>query len=120
MRVPTWRNDSSPTRYSLHLATTDGTRTAVSDFDLQGADELLPRMISQCSASPSTFSDVSDSHPQASDIAYSASQGWFEGYADGTYRPDTVISASQIRTVVNRAVPQGSTRGGHGHIPTCR
>lgn len=56
------------------------------------------------------FSDVPESHPRSSDIAYAVAQGWFVGYDDGTFRPDQVMPHHQIVTVVKRAFPEGSTR----------
>ena len=38
-----------------------------------------------------TFSDVPDDHPQAADIAYAVEKGWFQGYDDGTFRPDNTL-----------------------------
>ena len=56
------------------------------------------------------FDDVAESHPQNGDIAYAVEQGWFQGYPDGTFRPDRTITSTQIATVVRRAFPAGSTR----------
>ena len=56
------------------------------------------------------FDDVAESHPQSGDIAYAVEQGWFQGYPDGTFRPDRTITPTQIATVVSRAFPAGSTR----------
>ena len=56
------------------------------------------------------FGDVAESHPQNQDIAYAVEQGWFQGYPDGTFRPDRTITPIQIATVVSRAFPSGSTR----------
>ena len=56
------------------------------------------------------FDDVAESHPQSGDIAYAVEQGWFQGYPDGTFRPDRTITPTQIATVASRAFPAGSTR----------
>ena len=56
------------------------------------------------------FDDVAESHPQNRDVAYAVGQGWFQGYPDGTFRPDRTITSNQIATVVGRAFPAGSTR----------
>jgi len=58
----------------------------------------------------SRFSDVPDHHRQAADIEYAAAQGWFQGYEDGTFRPDRMISAKNALKVLNRAFPDGVTR----------
>ena len=56
------------------------------------------------------FDDVAESHPQNRDIAYAVEQGWFQGYPDGTFRPDRTITPNQIARVVSRAFPAGSRR----------
>ena len=56
------------------------------------------------------FDDVAESHPQSGDIAYAVEQGWFQGYPDGTFRPDRTITPTQIATVISRSFPAGSTR----------
>ena len=56
------------------------------------------------------FDDVAESHPQSGDIAYAVEQGWFQGYPDGTFRPDRTITPNQIATVASRSFPAGSTR----------
>ena len=61
-------------------------------------------------AASASFDDVADNHPQRSDIEYAVAQGWFQGYGDGTFKPDRAITQSQIVTVIGRAFPAGSTR----------
>lgn len=61
-------------------------------------------------AAPAGFADVPDAHPQNRDIAYAVEQSWFQGYPDGSFRPDRVITVRQITTVLTRAFPAGSTR----------
>ena len=56
------------------------------------------------------FSDVPQSSPQQANIIYACQQEWFEGYPDGTFRPDQGVSQEQIAAVINRAFPTGSTR----------
>ena len=56
------------------------------------------------------FDDVAESHPQSGDIAYAVEQGWFQGYPDGTFRPDRTITPTQIAVVASRSFPAGSTR----------
>ena len=58
----------------------------------------------------SRFSDVPDHHPQVSDIEYAVDQGWFQGYPDGTFRPDRKLTADQAATVIGRAFPDGISR----------
>ena len=61
-------------------------------------------------AAPARFPDVPATHPQNEDIAYAVEQSWFQGYPDDTFRPDRVITATQITTVLQRAFPTASTR----------
>ena len=61
-------------------------------------------------AASSSFSDVASDHPQLGDIEYAVAQGWFQGYGDGTFKPDRAITQKQITTVIGRAFPEGSTR----------
>ena len=61
-------------------------------------------------AAPARFPDVPATHPQNEDIAYAVEQSWFQGYPDDTFRPDQVITATQITTVLQRAFPTASTR----------
>lgn len=75
-------------------------------------------------ATSGRFIDVEPDHPRYADIEYAASEGWFEGYDDGTFKPDTVIPEHQIATVVARVFPEGATRadmatflrGGHERL----
>ena len=57
-----------------------------------------------------TFSDVPDDHPQAADIAYAVEKGWFQGYGDGTFRPDNTLIDDHVVIVFRRAFPVGVTR----------
>ncbi len=61
-------------------------------------------------AASSSFSDVANNHPQRDDIEHAVEQGWFQGYGDGTFKPDRAITQKQIVTVIGRAFPEGSTR----------
>ncbi len=61
-------------------------------------------------ATPARFPDVPATHPRNEDIAYAVEQSWFQGYPDGAFRPDQIITATQITTVLQRAFPTASTR----------
>ena len=61
-------------------------------------------------AASSSFSDVASDHPQLGDIEYAVAQGWFQGYGDGTFKPDRAVTQKQITTVIGRAFPEGLTR----------
>ena len=58
----------------------------------------------------SSFSDVASDHPQRGDIEHAVDRGWFQGYVDGTFKPDRPINQSQIAKVLSRAFRTGSTR----------
>ena len=61
--------------------------------------------------SQTPFSDVDETHPRHSDIAYAAAQGWFQGYPDGAFQPDRPITPEQTARIIERAQP-GLTRSG--------
>ena len=50
-------------------------------------------------------------HPRKLDIDYAAERGWFEGFEDGTFRPDQVVSSSQIAALVGRVFAEVSEEG---------
>ena len=56
------------------------------------------------------FSDVPANNPHRDNINYVASQKWFVGYRDGTYKPDQNISPSEMTRVLWRAFDKGLTR----------
>ena len=56
------------------------------------------------------FSDVSEDHPRRADIDFVADRGAFQGYSDGTFRPERNITPEQMTTVLGRAFPGGMTR----------
>ncbi len=60
--------------------------------------------------SPSGFADVPDDHDYRDEIVNVAEEGWFEGYPDGTFRPDQTVTAPQIAKVLQRVFSSGSTR----------
>ena len=58
----------------------------------------------------SSFTDVRSDDPRQGDIIHVATQGWFRGYPDGSFRPDRPITEQQLARVIRRAHP-GLTRG---------
>ena len=70
------------------------------------------------------FRDLGDVHPNYDDIQFAVEQGWFQGYDDGTFRPDRVVPEHQMTRVIKRAFPDGATRadlatfmrGGHERL----
>lgn len=60
---------------------------------------------------PDGFPDVPDDHPRKADIEYAVERGWFQGYGNGTFQPDRIITPSQIAIVVSRVFAQISEEG---------
>lgn len=50
------------------------------------------------------FSDVPANHWASSTIAYAASQGWVNGYGDGTFVPDRTITRAALVSITNRVL----------------
>ena len=50
------------------------------------------------------FPDVSAAHVNYDYIGYAASQGWANGYTDGTFKPNQVISRAEIAVMTNRVL----------------
>ena len=48
-----------------------------------------------------SFNDVASSHWALSYIATAASKGWIEGYGDGSFRPDDMITRAECVSIVN-------------------
>ena len=56
------------------------------------------------------FRDLGAVHPNYDDIQFAVDKGWFQGYDDGTFRSDRVVSDDHLSRVMRRAFPQGATR----------
>lgn len=57
------------------------------------------------------FSDVPEDHPNREAIEWSREVDAFQGYQDGTFRPDQKITAEQATIVFGRVYPDGVSRG---------
>lgn len=57
------------------------------------------------------FSDVPPDHPRKADIDYAVARGWFQGYEDRTFKPDRLISASEIAALTGRVFGEVSEEG---------
>lgn len=57
------------------------------------------------------FSDVPDDHPRKADIDYAVERGWFQGYDDGTFKPDQTVAAAEITTLASRVFGAVSEAG---------
>ena len=56
------------------------------------------------------FPDVPADHPHRDAIQWSQQVGAFQGYEDGTFKPDVKITADQATIVFGRVYPNGVTR----------
>lgn len=57
------------------------------------------------------FSDIPDDHPRKADIDYAVERGWFQGYDDGTFKPDQTVSADEITALARRVFDAVSEEG---------
>ena len=48
------------------------------------------------------YPDVNGSYWAVKDISFATSEKWLNGYADGSFKPDTNITRAEVVTVVNR------------------
>ena len=53
-------------------------------------------------ANTTKYPDVSGSYWAVKDISYATNAKWLNGYADGSFKPDTNITRAEVVTVVNR------------------
>ena len=58
-----------------------------------------------------SYSDVDNGHWAARAIAVCASNGWVQGYEDGTFRPDQPITRAEAMTIINRMLGRGVSKG---------
>jgi hypothetical protein len=63
---------------------------------------ILAVSFSNKAAVNKSFTDVSNTHWAYSSIATSAEYGWVNGYPDGTFKPDKIITRAESATIVNR------------------
>ncbi|MGM9615053.1 MAG: S-layer homology domain-containing protein, partial [Oscillospiraceae bacterium] len=62
------------------------------------------------SSSSSSFSDVSATHWAKNAIFAAASQGWVNGYEDGTFRPNNKITRAEAVVVMNRVLGRSADK----------
>lgn len=53
-------------------------------------------------ANTTKYTDVNGSYWAVKDISYATNEKWINGYADGSFKPDTNITRAEVVTVVNR------------------
>lgn len=54
-------------------------------------------------ANTTKYTDIDGKHWAVKDISFGKSIGWLNGYADGTFRPDSNITRAEVVTVINHA-----------------
>ena len=64
---------------------------------------ICARFDTGVSSGSRTFSDISG-HWAEKYIERAAELGWIQGFADGTFRPDTYITRAQAMTMINRVL----------------
>ena len=64
---------------------------------------ICARFDTGVSSGSRTFSDISG-HCAEKYIERAAELGWIQGFADGTFRPDTYITRAQAMTMINRVL----------------
>ena len=65
----------------------------------------------------SAFNDVTDNHPASAEITAAHQVGVFQGYGDGTFRPDGKLTRGQAELVVHRMLTwQGTDDDGNFEI----
>ena len=65
----------------------------------------------------SAFNDVDDSHPASAEITAAHQVGVFQGYGDGTFRPDDKLTRGQAELVIHRMLTwQGTDDDGNFEI----
>ena len=65
----------------------------------------------------SAFNDVADSHPASAEITAAHQVGVFQGYGDGTFRPDGKLTRGQAELVIHRMLTwQGTDDDGNFEI----
>ena len=56
------------------------------------------------------FPDVAAGHVNYNSIGYAASKGWANGYTDGNFRPNQVISRAEIAVMTNRVLVRSADK----------
>lgn len=74
-----------------------------------GLSAVAPAASAQ--TAPPGFSDVADDHPRKADIDYAVARGWFQGYEDGTFKPDRIVTAADIAALTGRVFGEVSEEG---------
>ncbi len=49
------------------------------------------------------YNDLSNNYWAVKNISYATSEKWLNGYSDGSFRPDIVVTRAEVVTIINRA-----------------
>ena len=49
------------------------------------------------------YNDLSNNYWAIKNISYATSEKWLNGYSDGSFRPDIVVTRAEVVTIINRA-----------------
>ena len=85
-------------------------RADLAAFIRAGARALPAPPVGEAGCGWPVFSDVGEDHPRRWDVEYAADYGWFQGYPDGTFRPEQTVTAAHTALVLRRAFPEGTSR----------
>ncbi len=77
---------------------------------ITAAAVLCVALAAPLAAQSGLFADVPEGHPYYEDVRWARAEGVFRGYADGSFKPDAVIDASEVEKVIRRAFPSGVSR----------
>ena len=71
---------------------------------------VIAMVFSAVAIAQTAFPDVPEDHPHKEAIDWSQQVGAFQGYQDGTFKPDRKITAEQATIVFGRVYPDGVSR----------
>ena len=83
----------------------DGTFKGDSNITRAEFISMLIRIIGVDETSTASFTDVN--HWAYQYIATAVSEGWIEGYPDGTFKPDQYITRAEVMAIMNRVLCRG-------------
>ena len=85
-------------------------RADLAAFIRAGARALPAPPVGEAGCGWPVFSDVGEDHPRRWDVEYATDYGWFQGYPDGTFRPEQTVTPAHTALVLRRAFPEGTSR----------
>ena len=54
------------------------------------------------------YNDLSNNYWAIKNISYATSEKWLNGYSDGSFRPDIVVTRAEVVTIINRATERNA------------